>query len=66
MCFDVVAAGARLFRSNAGVYFLTVNSNIFRRINADSDLSATHAEHGDALLRVKTNQESSNADNHYY
>jgi hypothetical protein len=46
----MVAASARLFRLNAGVYFFTVNSNIFRRVNADSDLSATNAEHGDLDL----------------
>jgi hypothetical protein len=50
MCFDVVAAGARLFRLDARVYFFAVNSNIFRRVNADSDLSTTHAEHGDLDL----------------
>lgn len=46
----MVAAGAQLFRLDAGVYFFTVNSNIFRRVNADSDLTATHAEHGDVDL----------------
>jgi hypothetical protein len=46
----MVAAGARLFRLDTGVYFFTVNSNIFRRVNADSDLSATHAKHGDVDL----------------
>jgi hypothetical protein len=46
----MVAAGARLFRLDAGVYFFAVNSNIYRRVNADPDLSATHAKHGDLSL----------------
>jgi hypothetical protein len=50
MCFNLIAAGARLFRLDTGVYLFTVNSHIFRCVNADSDLRATHAEHGDADL----------------
>jgi hypothetical protein len=48
--FDSAVVGARLFRLDPGVYFFAVYSDIFRRVDADSDLVATNAEHGNVNL----------------